>query len=389
MNIRNFAFVGILTLFVSACIPLLQSLPEDSITQTPQVITSTKPTGALLIWSSNDSPCRTAAFTVESFSYGECGKVLTVSRPETADYRSRLLELSDSYASFTAETSAGSLILKGAGESIPTGVEKRAISEWAIWMFETSQSGQADVSRSRAFTWHREGGIAGFCDEVTVYLTGLLTTSDCKGFHAQSYLTASQLEQLYGWVYKLGDFDYDDSNAPLADGMQLTLSLDGTGQGEPDEQTIRDMIDFAATLDAQLGNVAEAGPEVRDAEDALRNYLIALHTGDYPLAAELYSGDVSLLQTWNPDVTNDVPELFERACSQNGLRCLSPRSITYRSSEVDGHHFWVEFNNANGTLFLQGPCCGETNGPVISRFPFYVEQKQSGFFVWELPPYVP
>lgn len=389
MNIRIFALVSILTLFVSACAPLLQSSQEDLSTQTPPVTTSTKPTGALLIWSSNDSPCRTAAFTSESFSYGECGKVLTVTTPEAGDYASRLLELSDSYASFTAETSAGSLILKGSGESIPTGVEKRAIAEWAIWMFETSQSGQADVSRSRAFTWHREGGVAGFCDDVTVYLTGYVTTSDCKGFHAEAYLTASQLEQLYGWVYRLGDFDYDDSNAPLADGMQLTLSLNGTGQGAPDEQTIRDMIDFAATLDVQLGNVAEAGPEVSDAQNALRDYLMALNTGDYPRAAELYSGDISLLQTWNPDATDDVPALFERACSQNGLRCLAPRSITYRSSEVDGHHFWVEFNNPNGTLFLQGSCCGETNGPVISRFPFYVEQKQNGFFVWELPPYVP
>ena len=389
MNIRIFALGSLLVLFVSACVPMLQSLPGDPSTQTPPVPANTKPTGALLIWQSNDSPCRTAAFTVESFSYGDCGKTLTVTTPETGDYASRLLELSDSYASFTAETSVGSLIVKGSGGSVPTGVEKRAIAEWAIWMFETSQSGQADVTRSRAFTWHREGGVAGFCDDVTVYLTGLVTTSDCKGFNAQTYLTASQLDQLYGWVYRLGDFDYDDSNAPLADGMQLTLSLAGTGQAEPDEQTIRDMIDFAATLDAQLGNVAEAGPEVSDAQDALRNYLIALNTGNYPLAAELYSGDTSLLQTWNPDVTNDVPELFERACSQNGLRCLSPRSITYRSSEVDGHHFWVEFNNPNGTLFLQGPCCGETNGPVISRFPFYVEQKQNGFFVWELPPYVP
>ena len=389
MNHKVFALVGILILFVSACAPMLQPFPEDQFTQTPPVTASTKPTGALLIWQSNDSPCRTAAFSVESLSYGECGKVLTAYSPQAAGYKQRLSELSASYASFTAETSVGSLILKGSGDSIPTGVEKRAIAEWATWMYETSQSGQADVSQSQAFAWHREGGVAGFCDDVSVHLTGLVTTSDCKGFHAEAYLTASQLEQLYGWVYALGNFDYDDSNAPLADGMQITLSLDGTGQGEPDEQTIRDMIDFAATLDAQLGYAAQAGPEVGDAQDALRNYLVALHTNDYNLGAELYGGDTGQLQTWNPDITNDLPALFKRACSQNGLQCLSPRSITYRASEVDGHHFWVEFNNENGTLFQQGPCCGETSGPIISRFPFFVEQKQNGFFVMELPPYVP
>src|SRR5215207_2898491 len=135
MKIRIFALGSILALFVSACAPLLQSFEEDFSTQTPPVTISTKPTGALLIWQSNDSPCRTAAFTVESFSYGDCGKVLTVTTPESGDYASRLQELSDSYASFTAETSAGSLILKGSGESIPSGVEKRAIAEWAILMF--------------------------------------------------------------------------------------------------------------------------------------------------------------------------------------------------------------------------------------------------------------
>ena len=118
--------------------------------------------------------------------------------------------------------------------------------------------------------------------------------------------------------------------------------------------------------------------EVDDAENTLREYLMALHTGDYVRAAKLYSGDTSLLQTWNSDIPNaDPATLFERACSQNGLQCLAPRSITYRASEVDGHHFWVEFNNADGTLFQQGPCCGETTGTPVSMFPFFVEKSLS------------
>ena len=148
----------------------------------------------------------------------------------------------------------------------------------------------------------------------------------------------------------------------------------------------------AATMDTQLGYADEAGPDVAEAEKDLRDYLTALHMGDYVAAAKLYRGDIDLLQTWNSDIPNaDLPTLLERACSQNGLQCLAPRSITYRSSEVDGHHFWVEFNNDDGTMFQQRPCCGETKGTPISMFPFFVEKPLSGdgYVVQDFPPYVP
>jgi len=381
---KNFALSAIIALLLSAC-----AFP---VTESPaaQVASATKPTGALLIWQSNGSPCETAAFSLASLSYGECGSALDIALAQTMGHEPRLSELSSRYASFAAETPAGSLIFKGSGNLIPSDAEMRAIAEWARLLFQVAQAGRAERA-GVAFAWHREGGIAGFCDDVTVYLTGWVTTSDCKGFNAETYLTASQLEQLFGWVDGLSSIDYNDSNAPLADGMTITLTLTGNGQKEADEETIREIIAFAATLDSQLGFAAQAGPEVAEAENDLRDYLTALRTGDYILAAKLYGGDTSLLQTWNPDITNDLPALFERACTQNGLQCLDPRSITYRGSEVDGHHFWVEFSNEDGTLFQQGPCCGETTGTSVSMFPFFVEKSLngSGYVVQDFPPYVP
>jgi len=381
---RVFVFLTQITLLLSACAPI--------VTASPQEVVKTAIPGNWLIWQSNDSPCETAAFSSESLSYGECGKALTAAPTQTTGHAARLSELSELYTSFGAETPAGSLIFKGTGDLVPTDSEKRALAEWAKLMFETAQSGPSAASAGLAFSWHREGGVGGFCDEVAVYLTGLVTTSDCKGFHAETYLTASQLEGLYAWVDGLSSIDYSDSTAPLADGMTITLVLTGNGKKQADEEMIREMIDFAATMDAQLGSAAEAGPDVAEAEQDLRDYLTALHTGDYVLAAKLYGGDTSLLQTWNPDIPpGDLPALFERACSQNGLQCLAPRSITYRASEVDGHHFWVEFNNADRTLFQQGPCCGETTGTPVSMFPFFVEKSLSGdgYVVQDFPPYVP
>jgi len=39
----------------------------------------------------------------------------------------------------------------------------------------------------------------------------------------------------------------------------------------------------------------------------LTSYFGALHTGDYILASKLYGGDTGLLQTWNPDIQNNLP----------------------------------------------------------------------------------
>jgi hypothetical protein len=49
----------------------------------------------------------------------------------------------------------------------------------------------------------------------------------------------------------------------------------------------------------------------------------------------------------------------------------------------------VEFNQKDGTLFAQGPCCGETSGVVNTSFTFTVIPQAGGWQVMELPPYVP
>ncbi len=391
MAAKVFPFLAMMSLLLSACGASVTESPlAISSTPTSPAASNTKPTGALLIWESNDSPCQMAAFSSASLSHGECGGVLTNSPTSATGHEPRLSKISGIYASFTAETIAGSLIFKGAGNLVPSDAEKRAIAEWARLMFQTAQAGGAYASWSLAFAWHREGGVAGFCDDVAVYLTGWVTASDCKGFNAETYLTASDLEKLFGWVDGLSNIDYNDSNAPIADGMTITLALSGNGQEKADEETMREIIAFAATLDSQLGYAATAGPDVDNARQGLLDYLVALHTGDYALAAKLYGGDTDLLETWNPDIPRaDLPALFERACSQNGLQCLAPRTITYRASEVDSHHFWVEFSNEDGTLFKQGLCCGETIGVTTSMFPFSVEQTANVFTVMDLPPYVP
>jgi hypothetical protein len=384
-----FASVMVVALLLSACGISPTVLPAQ-ILSTPTNRQTNAATGALLVWQGNDMPCNRALFFYESVSVGECAGALVVVPVQVTDHGQRLVELIGTYTSFTAETLAGHITFKGTGHLVPTNAEKRAIAEWARLMFQVAQAGQTRASWRMAFAWHREGGPGGFCDDVVLYLTGWVTASDCKGYNVQGYLTASQLDQLYVWIDGLSTIDHTQTFPPETGGLKITLALAGNGQKQADEETILDIFEFAATLYTELGYAAEAGGDVDEAQQVLQDYLMALNSGDYILAAKLYSGDISLLQSWNPDIRDDLSALLERACTQNGLQCLVPRLITYRAPDSDGgYNFYVEFNNDDHMLFKQGPCCGETSGAPISMFPFLVEKSGSDLLVTDLPPYVP
>lgn len=391
MKVRIYSLVALTALLLSACGTIVVgSSTENASTPGPQAAGQTQTTGAVLIWESIGPPCETVAVTPRTLSYGNCGELLTAVPPQITDHSTRFSELSGVYAPFSDRTRAGSLVFKGNGDLVPTDAEKRAIAEWARLMFQVAQAGRTGASWGMAFTWQREGGLGGFCDKVVVYLTGRMTASDCKGYDVEGQLTASQLDQLYAWVDGLSTNDYTRTFPPETGGLELALALNGNGQKQAEEETIQAIFEFAATLYTELGYAAEAGPDVEEARQLLQDYLIALHTGDYILASTLYGGDASLLQTWNPDIGDDLPVLLQRACTQNGVQCLIPRLITYRAPDNDGgYHFYVEFNNDDRTLFRQGPCCGETSGAPVSMFPFYVEESTNGLVVTDLPPYVP
>jgi len=240
--------------------------------------------------------------------------------------------------------------------------------------------------------WQRSGGFAGFCDKVVVEPTFEATVHNCKGDVKVTFkLTETQIAQLNGWLAAYQPIEFVQADPPMtADGMYVSLQLAGKGSQPADDKVVQSVMWFASELAAQAQANWNPPPEKADAEKALRDYFNALNKGDYILGAKFYGGDMELLQTWNPDIKDDLPALFERACTQNGLVCMAPRSLTYRGADQDGNYqFIVEFTSPDGALFVQGPCCGEESGVTFSRFVFRVKKTESGFAVLDLPPYVP
>ena len=99
-----------------------------------------------------------------------------------------------------------------------------------------------------ALTWKREGGIAGFCDSLTVFLSGEIYGNQCKsqpngtmGTFA-SLLSTDEREQLDSWIQELGEVKVDASDPKgVSDRMEVELELFGKGNGslaEPDQQAL-------------------------------------------------------------------------------------------------------------------------------------------------------
>jgi hypothetical protein len=111
-------------------------------------------------------------------------------------------------------------------------------------------------------TRHREGGIAGFCDDVTVYATGEVVASSCRGAQpvelGRMRLDPEQMETLSTWVDTLQPFELEQRDPAVADAMTVQLRFAGQGDrpATPEEQQA--MLDFANELLLQVGSQATA-----------------------------------------------------------------------------------------------------------------------------------
>ena len=122
--------------------------------------------------------------------------------------------------------------------------------------YEYHTDADASVVRpaTLALTWHREGGIAGFCDDLTVYLSGEIQASSCrrggKAADASLRVIASkeELAQFDKWITLFGAVTVTMKDAAVADAMTVTLTLNGSGKGQPTHAEKQAMIDWAQAV---------------------------------------------------------------------------------------------------------------------------------------------
>ncbi|HJS18539.1 MAG TPA: hypothetical protein VJ785_07310 [Anaerolineales bacterium] len=118
--------------------------------------------------------------------------------------------------------------------------------------YHTDETGAEILPATLALTWKREGGIAGFCDQLTIYLSGEVQASNCKTTQmVESPLTeVHSPEEIAGmneWVSEYGVVEIDASDPKgVADAMTVNLTLYGLGTEQllsPEEEKI--LLQFA------------------------------------------------------------------------------------------------------------------------------------------------
>jgi len=101
--------------------------------------------------------------------------------------------------------------------------------------YHTNQVGTVIVPATVALTWSRNGGIAGFCDSLTIYLSGEAQGNNCKSGEMVEkslgeLLTAKEIATMNGWISKYGEINIDASDPKgVSDAMSVKLTLSGTG----------------------------------------------------------------------------------------------------------------------------------------------------------------
>ncbi len=202
--------------------------------------------------------CATAQLGVEGAAFGLCGGPLLGLQVASPDYAHDLGWFVNTYAPFEAETAAGHLLFNGTGTQTATPAEERMLAEWAQLAYHEASAGRSGASWGLAFAWHREGGIAGFCDDLTVYVTGRVYASSCRGNEPQTLgkarLDAAQLAQLYDWVDTLQSFEFEQRDPSVADAMTIRMVFSGAGEIPASAEIQAGMETFASTLFAEVSN---------------------------------------------------------------------------------------------------------------------------------------
>lgn len=124
--------------------------------------------------------------------------------------------------------------------------------------YHVSDDGVRVQPATIALIWSRDGGFAGFCDRLTVFLSGEVYGSQCKTGDGRmgtfaSLLSNREQNQLFMWVADFDNVGLDASDPKgVADGMSLVIEFNGVGKGKPGKPVQEDIFAWAQDLFQRL-----------------------------------------------------------------------------------------------------------------------------------------
>ncbi len=257
-----------------------------------------------VVWRSpvGASDCVEARLTPEKLTFGPCdGMGKTVPLTSERGRPSQLVTLLMTYRPFAATTPAGSVSFAGQGSFQATPAEQRMIAEW-LSQVVTEASGEPGLALW-GLSWHREGGVAGFCDELAIDSTGYAELSNCRGgsfaVAAVRRLTADELAQFYIWLDALRPFEFVQQDPATADALTVRYLFAGRGSREATEAERQAIAQFGADVLARW----PAPIEVQFIQTLAEATLRAGPSDQYPVVGSLAAGQTVPVTGIAPDNT--------------------------------------------------------------------------------------
>jgi len=352
----------------------------------------------LISWTqASGAVCQKASIGSDTVVFGTCEGVQMEASFVSAERAAEVRYLVETFAPFEADTPAGKISLAGKGMVTATPTDQRMAAEWARLVMQEALGGRGGAAWGLVFAWHREGGIAGLCEDVTIYLSGIAFASTCKGNQSknlgQVWLTANQMSLIYGWVDSLQSFEYQSSEPASPDEVAIRMIFSGNGQGQAGEFEQTRLTTLSEEIITQVQTTPNAD-DLSAARSVLISYFSALATKNYNQVVTLYGGSYQELANNNPSISpTNYPAMFQAGCTLNGFVCnLMVRNFVreVQLSTTD-FRFTVEQQNPDGSQFVLRPCCGADpqQEPPWTQFDFMVKKVDGVFKVQDLPVYVP
>jgi hypothetical protein len=207
----------------------------------------------ILAWTgqAEDGSCRQAVFGTEGLAFGRCGGKLLGTSYVKQTRQAELVDFAARYASFDVPTPTGTIKFTADGPTAATPAEQRMLAEWA-WLVQWEAQNGGPITWSEALAWQRKGGVAGFCDDLSIDVTGEATARSCASGQqvklGRTHLSAAQLADLYRWIDTLQPFQTETVDPATADALTVRLAFNGTGAAQAADSDIRAISDFAAQV---------------------------------------------------------------------------------------------------------------------------------------------
>ncbi len=237
--------------------------------------------------------CTQARFSANDMAFGSCdGDLKSRSLEGLGNRANQLLAFVNTYQVFSASTPAGTVALAGEGPFLASAADQRMLAEWAARVAAEAEDEQGLAMWGLG--WHREGGIAGFCDDLTIDATGFVELAPCKYESPQAvnvrWLTADELAQLYGWLDALAPFEFTQQDPATADALTVHTIFAGRGSREATDADKQALAAFSREVLARW-----PGPSEVQTIEALADVTIYAGPGtQYPIVGQLLAGQTAL-----------------------------------------------------------------------------------------------